>query len=437
MKLEFSNLGIQEELVKQLKLEGITEPTPVQEKSIPVALAGNDIIAQAQTGTGKTFAFLLPILEKIDTKQREVQALILAPTRELALQITTEAKKISSTVGANVLAVYGGQDVDKQIKKLKGGMHIVVATPGRLLDHLRRGTINLGTVSKLVLDEADQMLTMGFLEEVEYIIKKTPSKRQLMLYSATIPKGIRALTNRYMKKPVEIRVKSTRVTLDEIKQMVVETTDRHKQQALIEMIKDNNPFLAIAFCRTKRRAKALNQALGEEGFLCDELHGDMTQSKREKVMKTFRDAKLQILVATDVAARGLDVEGITHIYNYDIPQDVESYIHRIGRTGRAGDTGMAITFVAPKDRDFLYIIEKGINQKIDRRKFQPKGRKESMDATFEREESNRGNRKKSSYKSRNKNESTKDFENSTRGSRGRKDSNYSKSKNKSGRRGRR
>lgn len=438
MKLEFSSLGIREEIVNKLKLEGIVEPTPIQKESIPAALKGNDIIAQAQTGTGKTFAFLLPILEKIDPSKKSVQALILAPTRELALQITTEAKKISECVEANVLAVYGGQDVEKQIKKLKGGMHIVVATPGRLLDHLRRGTINLGSVSKLVLDEADQMLTMGFLEEVEYIIKKVPSKRQLMLYSATIPKGIRALTNRYMKNSVEVRVKSSKVTLEEIDQLVVETTDRHKQQALIEDIKQENPFLAIAFCRTKRRAKALNQALGEQGFSSDELHGDMTQSKRERVMKAFRDAKFQILVATDVAARGLDVEGITHIYNYDIPHDVESYIHRIGRTGRAGERGKAITFAAPKDRDFLNMIEKGTNQKIEKVRFQPKGREESMDATFERE-SNSRNKTKQSHKDKfkNKENNKKDFRNSSRNNKDGKNSKYGKRKNKSTKRAKR
>lgn len=385
MKSEFLNLGIIEAILEPLRAEGIVDPTPIQRESIPVALQGKDIIAQAQTGTGKTFAFMLPILQKINKDQKDVQALILAPTRELALQITTEAKKIAKGLDVNVLAVYGGQDVEKQIHKLKGGMHVVIATPGRLLDHLRRGTMHLKAVNQLVLDEADQMLTMGFLEEVEYIIKKTPQNRQLMLYSATIPKGIRALTNRYMKNPVEIRIHSNKVTLEEIKQLVVETTDRHKQEALIHMIKQENPFLAIAFCRTKRRAKALSDALIENGFSCDELHGDMTQAKREKVMKEFRNAKLQILVATDVAARGIDVEGITHVFNYDIPQDVEGYIHRIGRTGRAGDKGMAITFAAPKDRDSLATIEKGINQKIVKITFKPEGRIESIEATFERE----------------------------------------------------
>ncbi len=383
--LDFFKLGIREEVLELLKRDNISTPTPVQEKSIPLVLTGKDVIAQAQTGTGKTLAFVLPILEKIKVEEKNVQALILVPTRELALQITKETKKLAKARDVNVLAVYGGQDVDRQIHKLKGGMHIVVATPGRLLDHLRRGTIYLNDVSMLVLDEADQMLTMGFLEEVEYIIKKTPARRQMMLYSATIPKGIRALTNRYMKNPVEIRIERDRVTLDEIKQLVIQTTDRHKQDALVDIINKEKPFLAIIFCRTKRRVKALNEALIERGFLCDELHGDMTQAKRERVMKSFRDLKLQLLVATDVAARGLDIEGITHIFNYDIPNDVESYIHRIGRTGRAGEEGKAITFAAPKDRDFLNMIEKGTNQRIEKITYQVKGRAESMEATFERE----------------------------------------------------
>lgn len=385
MKLEFSNMKIKEEVVEALKREGITEPTPVQERAIPIALEGKDIIAQAQTGTGKTFAFVLPILEKIKIDQKNVQALILAPTRELALQITTEAKKVASAIDANVIAIYGGQDVERQIRRLKGGMHIVVATPGRLLDHLRRGTIYLNDVRTLVLDEADQMLTMGFLEEVEMIIKKTPPIRQTMMFSATIPKGLRNLTKKYMKNANEIRIETNKVTLDEIRQIVVETTDRHKQGALEYLIKEYNPFLAIVFCRTKRRAKTLNWELIQAGFSSDELHGDMTQSKRERVMKAFRDAKLQILVATDVASRGIDVEGVTHIFNYDIPESADSYIHRIGRTGRAGEEGMAITFVAPRDREALRTIENAISKKIERRVYQPAGRAESMEDTFERE----------------------------------------------------
>lgn len=364
----FMQVGIRKEIDDLLKTEGILEPTPIQEQSIPVLLKGKDIIAQAQTGTGKTLAFVLPILEKVDRDNDAVQALIVTPTRELALQITTEVKKLTDHLsGYEVLSVYGGQDVERQMKKLSGAQHIVVATPGRLLDHMRRGTIDLSGVSMLVLDEADQMLHMGFLPEVEEIIEQTSKERQTILFSATMPQAIRSLAKRYMREPEEVSVKSTRITLDEIKQLVVETTDRAKQATLRQLIESYRPFMAIIFCRTKRRASTLNEALLSFGYESDELHGDLSQAKRETVLKKFRESKLQLLVATDVAARGLDIEGVTHIFNYDIPQDAESYIHRIGRTGRAGGDGLAITLAAPKDREFLDIIEKGIQLRIERK----------------------------------------------------------------------
>jgi ATP-dependent RNA helicase DeaD len=365
---DFLTLGIRPEINHKLTANGLIEPTPIQEQTIPVLLTGKDVIAQAQTGTGKTLAFVLPILERVDPKKENIQALIITPTRELALQITTEVKKLTAQLEeVNVLAVYGGQDVEQQMKKLRRAIHIVIGTPGRLLDHLRRDTIQLSDVSMLVLDEADQMLHMGFLTEVEEIIQETSSSRQTMLFSATMPQEIRSLANRFMRKPQDIRVRSTRITVEDIRQIVVETTDRAKQAALRSMINEYRPFLAIIFCRTKRRAKTLNEALKEHGYESDELHGDLSQAKREQVMKRFREAKMQFLVATDVAARGLDVEGVTHVFNYDIPHDVESYIHRIGRTGRAGGKGLAITFAAPKDRMYLEMIEKGINLSLERR----------------------------------------------------------------------
>ncbi|OEF97409.1 DEAD/DEAH box helicase [Desulfuribacillus alkaliarsenatis] len=364
----FQEIGVSKAVVEQLHANGITEPTPIQEQAVPVLLKGTDVIAQAQTGTGKTLAFILPILERIDLSNPEIQALIVTPTRELALQITTEVKKLTAELaGYKILSVYGGQDVEQQMKKLKGGQHMVIATPGRLLDHLRRETIDLSRVSMLVLDEADQMLHMGFLPEVETIIKQTAQKRQTMLFSATMPKEIRTLAKRYMHEPVDVRVKSTQITVEEIKQIVVETTDRAKQAMLRHLIDTYRPFMAIIFCRTKRRASTLNEALLSFGYESDELHGDLTQAKREAVLKKFREAKLQLLVATDVAARGLDIEGVTHVFNYDIPHDAESYIHRIGRTGRAGGDGLAITLVAPKDRMHLDIIEKGIQMRIERK----------------------------------------------------------------------
>lgn len=364
---DFLQLGIRKEIYHTLKSLGLTTPTPIQEKTIPSVLEGKDIIAQAQTGTGKTLAFVLPILEKLDVNNPEIQALILTPTRELAQQITKEIKKMIENIeGAQVLAVYGGQDVNHQLKKLKGAQHIVVATPGRLLDHIRRNTVDLSTVQKLVLDEADQMLHLGFLPEVDDIIFETLSTRQTMLFSATMPNEIRSLAKKYMIDPENIQVKAKQITVDEIKQIVVETTDRRKQATLLHLLEEQRPFLGIIFCRTKIRAKKLQEALITSGYESDELHGDLTQSKREKAMKRFREAKTQFLVATDVAARGLDVEGVTHVFNYDIPHDVESYVHRIGRTGRAGGEGVAFTLVAPKDLDFLRMIEKGINQTLEK-----------------------------------------------------------------------
>ncbi|MEH7403297.1 DEAD/DEAH box helicase [Gottfriedia acidiceleris] len=362
---KFSSLGLSEELTEYLTELGITEPTPIQEKAIPIVFEGKDLIGQAQTGTGKTFAFLFPILERINLELPHTQALVVAPTRELALQITAEAKRIVSE-DFGVLAVYGGQDVDQQARKLKSGAHLIIATPGRLLDHLRRGTIKLDKVDFLVLDEADQMLHIGFLHEVEDIINQTPVSRQTLLFSATMPDQIQSLAKRYMKKPEIIKVKAKRITLDEIEQLIIETTDRGKFNALLNQIKEAEPFLAIIFCRTKRRANKLNEQLKGKGLLSEELHGDLTQGKREKVMKMFREAKIQYLVATDVAARGIDVEGVTHVFNYDIPLDTESYVHRIGRTGRAGDTGIAITFATPKDFQDMRVIEKELNLSIKR-----------------------------------------------------------------------
>ncbi|MGB8954374.1 MAG: DEAD/DEAH box helicase [Tumebacillaceae bacterium] len=367
MTQTFSQLGIRTELVELLQKHGVLHPTPIQEQAIPGLLLGNDVIAQAQTGTGKTLAFVLPILEQIDVTQSSVQALVITPTRELALQITGEVRKLAPAVGAKVLAAYGGQDVEAQMHKLRGAIHMVIGTPGRLLDHLRRGTVDFGDLRMLVLDEADQMLHMGFLQDVEQIINQTSNQRQTMLFSATMPQEIRSVAARYMTDPDEVRVQAKNITLDEIEQVVIETTDRAKQDTLVQMLRQNNPYLAIIFCRTKRRASALNEALQEMGYESDELHGDLSQAKREKVMKRFRDAKLQLLVATDVAARGLDVEGVSHVFNYDIPHDVESYIHRIGRTGRAGDRGVAITFAVPRDREFVDLIEAGIKRTIPKR----------------------------------------------------------------------
>ena len=415
---DFKELGIKNELVDLLSKSGIKTPTPIQEKSIPQILDGRDVIGEAQTGTGKTLAFLLPIMQGINVDKNEVQSLIMAPTRELAIQITQEAKRLSESFGINILAVYGGQDVFNQLRKLKNGVHLVIGTPGRLLDHMRRGSINLGYIKYLVLDEADVMLNMGFLNDMEDIISKTSNRRQTMLFSATIPKGLRNLAKKYMKTPETIRIEADNIILEEINQIVIKTTDRQKEETLIKILREENPFMAIIFCRTKRRVKTLNDHLQEEGFISDEIHGDLSQSKRERVLKSFRKMEIPLLVATDVAARGLDIEGITHIFNYDIPEDPDSYIHRIGRTGRAGEEGKAYTFVTPKNAEDLSSIEKKIQTTL-----------KSKDMVKSKNgKPSRGSKSKSNFK--NKSKSSKGKGNKW----DRKSSNKGKSKKRKGKR---
>ena len=364
MKKDFIELGITNELSERLLKLRIDTPTQVQVKSIPYILEGKDVIAQAQTGTGKTLAFLLPILEKIDVDSEDTQALIISPTRELAIQISEEAQKLISVKGINILSAYGGQDVEKQLNKLKKNIPLVVGTPGRILDLIRRESLDLSKLKMLVLDEADQMLHMGFLDEVDAIFSYTPSEKQVMSFSATFNKEVKKLAKTYMNEPHYVSVKGQNVTLDEIDQIIVHTTDRKKQEALCEMIDTQQPFMAIVFCRTKRRVTALYEDLSQKGYNCDQLHGDLSQAKREKVMKDFRNAKIQLLIATDVAARGIDVDGITHIYNYDMVLDTDTYIHRIGRTGRAGEKGTAVTFVTPKHNASLEKLEGDIKADV-------------------------------------------------------------------------
>lgn len=365
--MNFIELGINEDIVRILKNEGITKPTEIQLRSIALIKDGRDVIAEAQTGTGKTLAFLLPIFENISLDIDAIQALIVTPTRELAIQISEEAKKLKEGKAINILAAYGGKDIGSQLKKLKGNIQLIIATPGRLLDHLEKKTIDLSKLKTLVLDEADQMLLMGFKNDVETIINKAAKKRQTLCFSATINSEVKKLAYRYMNDPIEVTVKKEEVTLNTIKQYVVETTDRRKQDALCTVLDEDNPFMAIIFCRTKRRADDLEVALYKRGYNCEKLHSDLTQSKRERIMKAFRNADFQYLIATDVASRGLDINGVSHIYNYDTPETAESYIHRIGRTGRAGEEGSTCLFVDPKDERTLKEIEKAIKLTIPRR----------------------------------------------------------------------
>lgn len=367
MKMNFKELGISEDIINTLKKTGITEPTVIQKESIRFIKNGRDLIAEAQTGTGKTLAFLLPIFENISVNSSAIQTLIVTPTRELAIQITEEAMKLKEAKDINILAAYGGKDIGSQMKKLKGSIHLIIATPGRLLDHLARKTINLMNLKTLVLDEADQILIMGFKNDIENIIKETSKKRQTLCFSATMNAEVKKLAYRYMKDPLIVTAKKEKVTLDNIKQYVVETTDRQKQDALCSVLDEDKPFMAIIFCRTKRRVDDLEVGLYRRGYDCVKLHSDIIQSKRERIMKSFRNGDIQYLIATDVAARGLDISGVSHIYNYDIPESAESYIHRIGRTGRAGEYGYTCMFIDPKNKRELEEIEKAIKFKIQRR----------------------------------------------------------------------
>jgi len=365
--MNFIDFKIDEKIVNVLKNTGITSPTPIQEQCIDIIKNGADVIAEAQTGTGKTLAFLIPIFENISIDSNNVQALILTPTRELAIQITEEAMKLKKAKDINILSAYGGKDIAAQIRKLKGNIHMIIATPGRLIDHLQRKTVDLSNLKTLVIDEADQMLLMGFKNEVETIIKETPAKRQTLCFSATIDQQVKKLAYKYMKDPLSIAVKKESVTLTNISQQVVETTDRNKQDALCKVLDQDRPYMAIIFCRTKVRVDVLEEAMHNRGYNCVKLHSDILQSKRERIMKSFRNGDIQYLIATDVAARGLDISGVSHIYNYDIPENAESYIHRIGRTGRAGEKGYTCLFVAKKDMEILTDIEKMIGLKIERR----------------------------------------------------------------------
>lgn len=365
--MTFKQLGISDNITSILKTSGIINPTEIQEKSIKDILNGKDIIAEAQTGTGKTLAFLLPIFENIKPNSKDIECLIITPTRELALQITEEAEKLKQGKEIGVLAMYGGKDIGSQLNKLKGNIQIIIATPGRLLDHIKRKTVDLKKLKTIVIDEADQMLLMGFRNEIDSIMKERPKKVQTLCFSATMDSAVKKLAYRYMKEPVVISVKKEEVTLDNIKQEVVETTDRLKREALCTVLDEDNPFMAIIFCRTKRRADELEVVMHRKGYNCKVIHSDIPQNKRERIMKSFRNADTQYLIATDVASRGLDISGVDNIYNYDIPEKVETYIHRIGRTGRAGEKGYTCLFVDPKDSRILNDIEKQIKFTIPRR----------------------------------------------------------------------
>ncbi|MER2108153.1 MAG: DEAD/DEAH box helicase [Solibacillus sp.] len=360
----FSELNISESTLRSVQRMGFEEATPIQEGTIKFAMDGRDVLGQAQTGTGKTAAFGIPLIEKIDPKNPNIQALVIAPTRELAIQVSEELYKLGYDKRVKLLSVYGGQEIGRQIRALKNKPQIIVGTPGRIQDHINRRTMKLDEVQTLVLDEADEMLNMGFIDDINAILESVPSDRQTLLFSATMPQAIRKIAETFMKNPEIVKIQAKELTMENIEQFFVKATEREKFDALSRLLDSQKPELAIIFGRTKRRVDELSQALGLRGFLAEGIHGDLSQAKRISVLRQFKEGKIDILIATDVAARGLDISGVTHVYNFDIPQDPESYVHRIGRTGRAGKSGTAITFVTPREMGYLRIVEETTKKRM-------------------------------------------------------------------------
>jgi len=363
--LTFSDLGLSEPVLKALKEVGYETPSAIQAATIPSLLSGSDVLGVAQTGTGKTAAFALPILSRLDLSQKTPQALVLAPTRELALQVCEAFERYASNLrGVHVLPVYGGQGYGTQLSALRRGVHVIVGTPGRIMDHLEKGTLDLSQLKYLVLDEADEMLKMGFAEDVETILADTPVEKQIALFSATMPAQIRRISGKYLKEPEEITVKNKTTTSVNTTQRYLMVSYPQKVDALTRILEVENFEGMIVFVRTKSETESLAEKLRARGYTAAAISGDVAQAQRERTVEQLKSGKLDILVATDVAARGLDVERISHVVNYDIPIDTESYVHRIGRTGRAGRSGAAISFVTPRERRLLSAIEKATRQPL-------------------------------------------------------------------------
>jgi ATP-dependent RNA helicase DeaD len=367
----FDQLGLSEPLLKAVDEVGYEVPTPIQMKTIPLLLAGNDVIGQAQTGTGKTAAFALPVLQKLNVDRNVVQALVLTPTRELGIQVAEAIYNYGKHLGGlRVSPVYGGQSIQKQISRLQRGLHIVVGTPGRIMDHLRRGTLNFDSLKMVVLDEADEMLRMGFIEDVEWILSQAPDELQIALFSATIPKEVRRIADRYLKNPATIEVEHKTLTVPTTEQRYLIVPEQQKVETLVRVLEtEADPGEAVLiFARTKVGTDELAEKLQARGYAAESMHGDMNQAQRENVVRRLRNGQLELVVATDVAARGWDVERIGLVVNYDIPYDTESYVHRIGRTGRAGRAGKALLFVTPRQKRMLRDIERYTGQRIESEK---------------------------------------------------------------------
>ena len=362
----FRELGLKELLLKSIAKKGYEHPTPIQQQAIPPALAGKDIMGQAQTGTGKTAAFGIPIINTIEAGAG-LQALVVCPTRELAVQVSQEIDELGEGLKIHSIPIYGGQDISLQLRGLEHNPEIVVGTPGRLIDHFWRGSIRPGSLHYVVLDEADEMLDMGFMPDVDKIMSFCPQQRKTFLFSATLDEEVQKIAKRYMHQPEIIRVEAETLTVDLTDQYYCQVNPKKKIETFCRVVDVDRPEVSLVFCRTKRGADQLCRVLNSRGYAADSLHGDMSQRERDQVMHRFRSGRVSILVATDLAARGLDVEQVTHVFNYDIPDDPDSYVHRIGRTGRAGRSGIAITLVEPTQIRQLRTIERHIGQKIKQR----------------------------------------------------------------------
>lgn len=363
---KFSDLKLIDPLFKALDAVGYETPSPIQALTIPLILQGKDVLGQAQTGTGKTAAFALPLLSNLDLQQKDPQVLVLAPTRELAIQVAEAFQKYAKFIkGFHVAPIYGGQDYSGQLRMLRRGAHVVVGTPGRVMDHMRKGTLKLGDLKCLVLDEADEMLRMGFIDDVEWVLEQLPEQRQIALFSATMPTAIRRIANNYLRDPEHVTIKVKTTTAETIRQRYWTVSGMHKLDALTRILEAETFDGMIIFVRTKNSTIELAEKLAARGFSAAAINGDLAQNQREKTIAKLKNGKLDILVATDVAARGLDVQRISHVINYDIPYDTEAYVHRIGRTGRAGRTGDAILFVAPREKRMLSAIERATKQRIE------------------------------------------------------------------------
>ena len=363
--VRFEEMGLSEEIQKAVRYMGFEEASPIQAKAIPAMISGIDLIGQAQTGTGKTAAFGIPLLEKVDPKLKKLQAIVLCPTRELAIQVADEIRNLSRYMhGIKVLPIYGGQDIVKQIRSLKSGTQIVIGTPGRVMDHMRRKTMKLDFVHTVVLDEADEMLNMGFREDIEFVLSGVPEERQTVLFSATMPKPIMEITKKFQNNAKVIKVTKKELTVPNIEQYYYDVKPKKKEEVLSRLLDIYSPRLSVVFCNTKKQVDLLVNALLGRGYFAAGLHGDMKQEQRDRVLQGFRTGKTEILVATDVAARGIDVDEVEAVFNYDLPQDDEYYVHRIGRTGRAGREGRAFSFVSGKEVYKLKEIQRYCKTKI-------------------------------------------------------------------------